>query len=77
MRKEESKGGSPKGFPVNLVFNPQHLRLDFQNKIKLQLAFYRSNLLLTTDQKGCKTSPMRFLKSDETEKGIKIEVKDL
>lgn len=40
MRKEDYQSNS--GFPVDIVFVPEALHIDFQEKIKLQIAFYRS-----------------------------------
>lgn len=40
MRKEDYQSNS--GLPVDIVFVPEALHIDFKEKIKLQIAFYRS-----------------------------------
>lgn len=40
MRKEDYH--STAGCPVDIVFIPEAFQIDFKEKIKLQIAFYRS-----------------------------------
>lgn len=44
MKKEDYQSTS--AFPIDIVFVPEAFHVDFKEKIKLQIAFYRSKDVL-------------------------------
>ena len=46
MKKEElhTSSNSAASWPANINFSPSMLEVEFENKIKMQIAFYRSSL---------------------------------
>lgn len=71
MEKEEedkvisaAENGSMKSVPLDIVFILEGVQLAFKEKLKLQIAFYRSIAqLIILDAKIAKTAPAKYLKA--------------
>jgi hypothetical protein len=49
--------------PLDITFIPESVYVKFEDKLKLQVAFYRGNYFFKLGNKICKTNPVKFLKS--------------
>lgn len=72
MKKEDYQSVND-SIPIDIVFIPEALFIEFTDKLKVQVAFYRSIILINLDTKVCKTNPTKFLKSQTINNKVKLE----
>ena len=71
MKKEDYQSHNNSS-PIDLAFIPQALEVNFQEKIKLQIAFYRGISEFYKASKVCKTNPLKFSKSNQHQNRITL-----
>lgn len=60
MRMEDYKSTN-NGVPIDLQFIPEALQIDFKDKLKFQIAFYRSTPSFTQTPKFARLAPKSTL----------------
>jgi hypothetical protein len=77
MTREESNNQNPSLVPIDLEFIPEEIEVGFKEKLKLQIAFYRSMIICDVDNKYCKSSIMKYTVADRIKNTVKLVKENL